>query len=70
MGALGEVPDAGRAVSAVSQVLKTGDVIYVEAIPGKDGQYRLHQIPEIEGAITVMEPRTGLAARHGGRLLL
>ncbi|WP_332118917.1 penicillin-binding protein 1A [Azorhizobium caulinodans] len=60
-------PDAGRAVSSVSQVLKTGDVIYVEAIPGKDGQYRLHQIPEIEGAITVMEPRTGrVLAMVGG----
>ncbi len=60
-------PDAGRAVTSVSQVLKPGDVIYVEPIAGKDGQYRLHQIPEIEGAMVVMEPLTGrVLALAGG----
>lgn len=52
-------PDAGRAVSSVAQVLKPGDVIYVEPIPNKDGQYRLRQIPDVEGAMVVMEPLTG-----------
>ncbi len=35
MGPLGKGPDAGRAVSAVSQVLKPGDVIYVEPSPAR-----------------------------------
>lgn len=60
-------PDAGRQVSSVAQVLKPGDVIYVEPVAGKDGQYRLHQIPEIEGAMVVMEPLTGrVLALAGG----
>ncbi|GGF65558.1 penicillin-binding protein [Azorhizobium oxalatiphilum] len=60
-------PDAGKAVSSVAQVLKPGDVIYVEPMAGKDGQYRLHQIPEIEGALVAMEPRTGrVLALAGG----
>ena len=52
-------PDAGKAVTSVAQVVKPGDVIYVEPIPGKDGQYRLHQLPDVEGAMVVMEPLTG-----------
>ncbi|MGU3495700.1 penicillin-binding protein 1A [Xanthobacteraceae bacterium A53D] len=60
-------PDAGKGVSSVSQVLKPGDVIYVEEIAGKDGQYRLRQIPEIEGALVAMDPRTGrVMALSGG----
>ncbi len=60
-------PDAGRAVSSVAQVVKPGDVVYVEPITGKDGQYRLHQIPEVEGAMVVMEPLTGrVLALSGG----
>lgn len=60
-------PDAGRSVSSVSQVLKSGDVVFVQAMPGKDGQYRLRQIPEIEGAMVVMEPLTGrVVALVGG----
>lgn len=39
--------------------LGPGDVIYVEPINGKPGQYRLRQIPEVSGAIVVMDPYTG-----------
>jgi penicillin-binding protein 1A len=39
--------------------LGPGDVIYVEPIDGKPGQYRLRQIPEVSGAIIVMDPYTG-----------
>ncbi len=60
-------PDAGRQVTSVSQVLKPGDVIYVEPVAGKDGQYRLRQIPDVEGAMVVMEPLTGrVVALSGG----
>ncbi len=50
----------------VSQVLNPGDVVYVE--PAKTaGQFRLHQIPEVSGAIVVMDPSTGrVLAMVGG----
>ncbi len=41
------------------QALQAGDVIYVEPVEGKAGQYRLRQIPDISGAIVAMDPYTG-----------
>jgi len=58
-------PTRGRAPTKVSQVLEPGDVIYVEPLATKEAeqdqnaQYRLRQVPEISGAITVMDPWTG-----------
>jgi penicillin-binding protein 1A len=52
-------PQRGRPVAKVSQVLEPGDVIYVDALPGKDGQFRLRQVPEVSGAMVVMDPWTG-----------
>jgi penicillin-binding protein 1A len=47
--------------------LAPGDVIYVEPIDGKPRQYRLRQIPEVSGAIIVMDPYTGrVLAMVGG----
>jgi penicillin-binding protein 1A len=47
--------------------LSTGDVVYVEPIPGQPGQYRLRQTPAVEGAIVVMDPVTGrVLAMVGG----
>jgi len=40
-------------------VLKVGDVVYVSAVPGKPGNYTLHQVPELEGSLVAMDPRTG-----------
>ncbi|MCW6507597.1 penicillin-binding protein 1A [Lichenifustis flavocetrariae] len=40
-------------------LVSSGDVIYVEAVDGKPGQYRLRQVPEISGAIVAMDPYTG-----------
>ena len=35
-------------------------MIYVEPLgPGKEGQYKLHQIPEVSGGMVVMDPLTG-----------
>lgn len=60
-------PMKGRVPAKVSQVLETGDVIYVEALAGKDGQYKLRQVPEISGAIVGMDPQTGrVLAMVGG----
>src|SRR6516225_4930849 len=48
----------GKAVAKVSQVVNPGDVIYVEAAK-TDGQFVLHQIPEVSGAMVVEDPWTG-----------
>jgi penicillin-binding protein 1A len=48
-----------RGITRVSQVLQPGDVVYVEPL-GKDGnQFRLRQVPEVSGAMVVMDPWTG-----------
>jgi penicillin-binding protein 1A len=60
-------PNRGKVPAKVSQVLEIGDVVYVEPLPGKDGQFRLRQVPEISGAIVAMEPNTGrVLAMVGG----
>ena len=52
-------PQRGKAIAKVSQVLEAGDVVYVEPLAGKDGQFRLRQVPEVSGAMVVMDPWTG-----------
>ena len=60
-------PIKGKAPTKVSQVLEAGDVIYVEPVAGKDGQFRLRQVPEVSGAIVAMDPQTGrVLAMVGG----
>ena len=44
---------------SVRSALGVGDVIYVEPMEGRPGQFRLRQIPEISGAIVAMDPYTG-----------
>jgi penicillin-binding protein 1A len=57
---------SGKAPTKVSQVLNPGDVIYVEAAK-TEGQYVLHQIPEVSGAMVVQDPWTGrVLAMVGG----
>lgn len=52
---------------SLSNILKVGDVIYVSAIDGRMGSYTLQQVPEIEGALVAMDPRTGrVLAMVGG----
>ncbi len=60
-------PQRGRNPTRVSQVLEAGEVIYVEPIAGKDGQFRLRQVPEVSGGIVAMDPLTGrVMAMVGG----
>ncbi len=62
-------PASGPAkpIQRVSQVLSPGDVVYVEPLAKEQGQFRLHQVPEISGAMVVMDPRTGrVLAMVGG----
>ncbi len=56
----------GAAPVSPREVLKIGDVIYVEPIDNK-GDYGLRQVPEVNGAIVAMDPHTGrVLALSGG----
>jgi len=65
-------PARGKTPRTVSEVLSPGDVVYVDALLDKDGkpiegQYRLRQLPEVSGAMVVMDPWTGrVMAMVGG----
>ena len=65
-------PTRFKTPTAVSQVLSPGDVIYADPLIAKDGnpvegQYRLRQLPEVSGAMVVMDPWTGrVLAMVGG----
>ena len=51
----------------LSKILAVGDVVYVSPVAGKAGVYTLEQVPEIEGALVAMDPRTGrVLAMVGG----
>jgi penicillin-binding protein 1A len=43
----------------VREVLSPGDVVYVEPLADKPGQFRLRQIPEVSGGIVALDPHTG-----------
>jgi penicillin-binding protein 1A len=56
-----------RSVRKVSDVLRPGDVIYVEPMESDESHYRLRQVPEVSGAIVAMDPWTGrVLAMVGG----
>jgi penicillin-binding protein 1A len=64
-GAVGAVP------AGPQEVASAGDLVYVEPLDpksgGKPGQFGLRQVPEINGAIVVMDPHTGrVLAMSGG----
>jgi penicillin-binding protein 1A len=47
------------AITKVNQVLQPGDVVYVDPLNKDSGQFRLRQLPEVSGAMSVMDPTTG-----------
>jgi penicillin-binding protein 1A len=58
---------SGKAVKTISDLLQVGDVVYVEIADGLAGEYRLRQVPEVEGALVAMDPHTGrVLAMVGG----
>jgi penicillin-binding protein 1A len=60
-------PSAGPSPSRPSDVVKIGDVVYVEPLADKPGEYGLRQVPEINGGIVAMDPHTGrVLALSGG----
>jgi len=59
--------DRFKGVTRVSQVLQPGDVIYVEPLAKDAAQLRMRQLPEVSGAIVVMDQWTGrVLAMIGG----
>jgi penicillin-binding protein 1A len=59
----------GPTPAAPQDVVKPGDVFYVEPQPppAKPGEFGLRQVPEVNGAIVVMDPHTGrVLAMSGG----
>ncbi len=64
----------GPEINTPSEVLKTGDVVWVEPVkfgakrvPYPENTYTLRQIPEVEGAMVVLDPHTGrVLAMVGG----
>lgn len=60
-------PEVKWVSKPLSNILKVGDVVYVSPVSGKTGIYTLEQVPEIEGALVAMDPRTGrVLAMVGG----
>ncbi|MFD1941749.1 penicillin-binding protein 1A [Paradevosia shaoguanensis] len=60
-------PDTKWISKKLSSILNVGDVVYVSPVDGKAGNYKLEQVPEIEGALVAMDPRTGrVLAMVGG----
>jgi penicillin-binding protein 1A len=58
----------GPEITAVNQVLKSGDVIFVSKKKvGKSTAWELEQIPKVQGALIAMDPHTGrVLAIQGG----
>src|SRR5581483_11125409 len=63
-----KVVGIARPVSGADGILHVGDVVYVESADDKTpNTYQLRQVPEIEGALVVMDPHTGrVLAMVGG----
>jgi penicillin-binding protein 1A len=58
--------DVGASPAKPQNIVKPGDVIYVEAIDGR-GNYGLRQVPEVNGGIVAIDPHTGrVLALSGG----
>ncbi|MBI1329558.1 MAG: PBP1A family penicillin-binding protein [Alphaproteobacteria bacterium] len=56
----------GASPVSPQEVVKPGDVVYVEPVDGK-GHYGLRQIPKVNGAIVAIDPHTGrVLALSGG----
>ena len=61
-----ETAEVGAAPVSPQDVVKIGDLVYVEAVDNR-GHYGLRQVPEVNGAIVAMDPHTGrVLALSGG----
>ncbi len=49
----------GKEPKAVNAVITGGDIVLVSPKEGKDNEYTLQQIPEVNGGLIAMDPHTG-----------
>lgn len=57
----------GPEVKSPSDVFKIGDVVIVYPLKDAEGQYGLHQVPEVNGALVAINPHNGrILAMSGG----
>ena len=57
----------GPEITGVRQILSKGDVILTTKHEEKEGHYTLRQIPDVQGALIALDPRTGrILAMQGG----
>jgi len=60
-------PGDAKWVGKKFATLKPGDVVYVSPVDGQPGSYAIQQVPQIEGSLVAMDPRTGrVLAMVGG----
>jgi len=68
--AIAAATDGGptKPIKGLSDILKVGDVVYVsQTNGGAANEYDLRQVPQVEGAMVVMDPHTGrVLAMVGG----
>ncbi len=59
--------DEPVAIKSMKQVLKPGDFVFVQLIDENSSTYALKQVPELNGAMVVLDPHTGrIFAMVGG----
>lgn len=51
--------DETAPIKSMNEVLKKGDIVFVKLVDGKTLQYSLQQVPELNGAMVVLDPHTG-----------
>ncbi|MEZ5814661.1 MAG: penicillin-binding protein 1A [Alphaproteobacteria bacterium] len=57
----------GPEITAASSVVSKGDIVAVSLAQGQKNNYKLEQIPEVQGALIAMDPHTGrILAMQGG----
>ena len=62
-----EGKDEPVAITSMKQILKAGDFIFVQVVDENNGLYSLQQVPELNGAMVVLDPHTGrIFAMVGG----
>ena len=62
-----EGKDDPVSITSMKQVLKAGDFIFVQVVDENSGLYSLQQVPELNGAMVVLDPHTGrIFAMVGG----
>lgn len=54
-----DVSDETAPIKSMNEVLKKGDIVFVKLVDGKILQYSLQQVPELNGAMVVLDPHTG-----------